>query len=207
MPSTQSWGPPDLALFLAELPRNHSLAKTLCTSSVEILERSSQLYEQKVMRLGAGYMEFWLMSAAVGMLPTAPSPATSIAYVTNASDDMNSRCKKTLDRFITLACRILASQQDSANGFASSLRNTIASISPSDAQTPNLNAATSAASGTTPLTTNQGAFASMTDIGMGTGNAGGSGLGGPFDALQDMPMDMGGWSFPDFWAFDLAGDF
>jgi hypothetical protein len=30
---------------------------------------------------------------------------------------------------------------------------------------------------------------------------------GSFDALQDMQIDMSGWSFSDFWAFDLGGDF
>jgi hypothetical protein len=29
----------------------------------------------------------------------------------------------------------------------------------------------------------------------------------PFDVLQDMQVDMSGWSFPDFWAFDFGGDF
>jgi hypothetical protein len=29
----------------------------------------------------------------------------------------------------------------------------------------------------------------------------------PLDALQDTYVDMSGWSFPDFWAFDLGGDF
>ena len=32
-------------------------------------------------------------------------------------------------------------------------------------------------------------------------------MAGPFDALQDMQVDLGGWSFPDFWAFDMGGDF
>jgi hypothetical protein len=30
---------------------------------------------------------------------------------------------------------------------------------------------------------------------------------GPFDVMQDMGVDMSGWNFPDFWAFDLGGDF
>lgn len=30
---------------------------------------------------------------------------------------------------------------------------------------------------------------------------------GSFDALHDMQSDLSGWSFPDFWAFDLGGDF
>jgi hypothetical protein len=32
-------------------------------------------------------------------------------------------------------------------------------------------------------------------------------MNGSFDVLQDMQLDMSGWSFPDFWAFDLGGDF
>jgi hypothetical protein len=32
-------------------------------------------------------------------------------------------------------------------------------------------------------------------------------MNGTFDVLQDMQVDMSGWSFPDFWAFDLGGDF
>ena len=75
VPSAKSHAPPEMALMLAVWPQEPFLAKTLCITSTEILERSRLLFEQKVLRLGTAYMEFWLMSAAVGMLPSAPCPS------------------------------------------------------------------------------------------------------------------------------------
>jgi hypothetical protein len=28
-----------------------------------------------------------------------------------------------------------------------------------------------------------------------------------FNPLEDMGVDLSGWTFPDFWTFDLAGDY
>ncbi|CAO2648745.1 Nn.00g096940.m01.CDS01 [Neocucurbitaria sp. VM-36] len=204
----KGWGLPDIPLMLTTLPQEPFLARTLCASSVEVLDRSRQIFEHKVMRLGTGYMEFWLLCAAVGMLPSAPSPATSIAYVTNASDDIRSRCKMVLDRFTNLTFRVLALQKDPRNSFAISLRDTMASVSPSDARTPSLALGAGSGIGATPTATGHAIFSAMPGMDMGTGVADGpKDVTGPFDALQDMQVDLGGWSFPDFWAFDLGGDF
>ncbi len=70
----KNWPLPEAGLMLAMWPEEPFLIKTLCTTSAEILERSRLVLEQKVMRLGTAYMEFWLLSAAVGMLPSAPFP-------------------------------------------------------------------------------------------------------------------------------------
>ncbi|KAH7391748.1 hypothetical protein BKA66DRAFT_413199 [Pyrenochaeta sp. MPI-SDFR-AT-0127] len=211
LPSVKSWIPPDTGLMLTIIPQQPLLAKVLCTSAVEILERSRQIFEQKVLRLGTGWMEFWLLCAAVGMLPSAPSPATSIAYVTNTSDDVLSRCRVALDRFTTLTFRVLALQKDPGNSFAISLRDTMASVSPSDVRTPSTSAVVVGARsglGATPSVTGYANVPVIPDTNMGMGIADGSkDMTGPFDALQDMQVDMGGWSFPDFWAFDLGGDF
>lgn len=208
LPDTKSWGAPDTPLMLTVLPQDSFLTRTLCSSSLEILERSRHVFEQKVMRLGTGYMEFWLLSAAVGMLPSAPSPATSIAYVTNASDDIVSRCRLTLDRFTTLTFRVLALQKDPGNSFAVSLRDTMASVSPSDARTPSLGLGAGSGIGATPTATGHATFSAMPGMNMGVGAVDGpKDPNGPFDALQDLQPDLGGWSIPDFWAFDLGGDF
>jgi hypothetical protein len=47
-------------LYLAVLPQEPFLARTLCASSIDILERARQIFEVKVFRLGTGYMECWL---------------------------------------------------------------------------------------------------------------------------------------------------
>jgi hypothetical protein len=47
-------------LYLAVLPQEPFLARTLCASAIDILERTKQVFEVKVFRLGTGYMEFWL---------------------------------------------------------------------------------------------------------------------------------------------------
>jgi len=208
---TKRWKLPNKPLHLSTFPQEPFLAKILCTSSVEILERTRQLFEQKVFRIGTGYMEYWLMSAAVNMFPSLPSPATSIAYINNSKDDIPSRCRKTLDCFKNMALRILALQQDPENSLASSLRDTMANASPSRSREPNLGIeGFDEGTGTRvelPATGNC-SFMPIAGIGMNLDGGDASGdLNGYVNSLQDMPMDMSGWPFPDFWAFDLGGDF
>ncbi|KAF1943391.1 C6 zinc finger domain-containing protein [Clathrospora elynae] len=210
LPSAKHQTPPDNPppLYLAVLPQTPFLAKTLCTTSLDILERTRQLFEQKVMRLGTGYMEYWILSAAVGMLPPPPSPATSIAYVTNACDDILSRCKKTLNHFMMLASRVLALQRDQGDSFAVSLRSTMASVSPSEeGRTPGVNTGSFGGGGGMSMETGNASFPALAGMGMGAAEGGTKDFGHPFDMLQDMQDDVNGWSFPDFWAFDLGDDF
>ena len=208
---TKRWKLPNKPLHLSTFPQEPFLARILCTSSVEILERTRQLFEQKVFRMGTGYMEYWLMSAAVNMFPSLPSPATSIAYINNAKDDISSRCRKTLDCFTNLALRVLALQQDPENSLASSLRDTMASASLSRSRGPNLS--TEGFGGGTETRVELPATGNcnfMPMAGMGVNLDGGNtseDLNGHVHSLQDMPMDMSGWPFPDFWTFDLGGDF
>ena len=211
LPSDKGWPLPEAGLMLTSWPEEPFLIKTLCTSSAEILERSRLVLEQKVMRLGTAYMEMWLLSAAVGMLPSAPSPSTSIAFVTNGTDDILSRCRVTLDKFTNLVFRVLALQKDPGNSFSISLRDTMASVSPSDTRTPSLCGIITAGSaiGTTPMSTGRvGPFPNIPIMNMGQEIAQGpKDVLGTFDALQDMQVDLGSWSFPDFWAFDMGGEF
>ncbi|KAJ4345110.1 hypothetical protein N0V95_005923 [Ascochyta clinopodiicola] len=203
------FAPPSPDLNLPVLPRE-VLPRALITTSIEILERTLQIFEKKVMRLGTGYMEYWLLSAAVGMLPPLNPPprphVTSIAHITTGSDDLQERCKKALDRFTALAFRVLAMQRDPLNSLATSLRNTMSNSSPSDVRTPSV---TSGSRG-------PGGFAVNSMIGgmPFPGMSGSTGadksmdaLNGSFNPLEDMNVDLSGWTFPDFWTFDLAGDF
>jgi hypothetical protein len=214
LPSVKTWAP-GVEVSLAMMPQRPFLARTLCTSAVDLLELAGQLFEHKVMRMGTGYMEFWLLCAAIGMLPAPSSskpPTTSIAHITTASDDIQVRCRKTLDRFQSLSFRVLALQKDPDNSFASSLRTTMASVSPSDVRTPKSAATRVAAVGPGPVQTspsvNNAAFSAMPGMGMGVGvEPGMKDMNGTFDNLQDMQVDLGEWNFPDFWAFDLGGEF
>jgi hypothetical protein len=198
---------PGLEVALAVLPREPFLGRTLCISAVDLLEHVGQLYEQKVLRMGTGYMEYWLLCAAIGMLPAPTSskpPPTSIAHITSASDDIEVRCKKTLDRFQQLCFRVLALQKDPQNGFASSLGSTMASVSPSDSRTPG-SVGIVAAAGFGQATNDATHSTMLGGMGLGVG-PGAKDLNGAFDNLQDMQMDMSGWNL-DFWAFDLGGEF
>ncbi|KAH7073125.1 fungal-specific transcription factor domain-containing protein [Paraphoma chrysanthemicola] len=213
LPSVKTWAP-GVEVSLAIMPQRPFLTRTLCASAIELLELAGQIYESKVMRVGTGYMEFWLLCAAMGMLPPPSSskpPATSIAHITTASDDIQVRCRKTLDRFQSLSFRVLALQKDQDNSFATSLRTTMASASPSEVRTPLSTGAGAAAlivgHGSNPLVNNPSQPALS---GMATAHGLEPDLkdmNGTFDNLQDMQVDMGGWNFPDFWAFDLAGEF
>ncbi|KAF2033867.1 hypothetical protein EK21DRAFT_57810 [Setomelanomma holmii] len=214
LPSVKSWAP-GVEVSLAMLPQRPFLARTLCTSAVDLLELAGQTCEHKVMRMGTGYMEFWLLCAAIGMLPPPSSskpPTTSIAHITTASDDIQIRCRKTLDRFQSLSFRVLALQKDPENSFALSLRTTMASVSPSDVRTPKSVgsgvAGVGPGPGATPPAVNSAAYSAMPGMGMEFGiDPGAKDLNGTFDNLQDMQVDLGGWNFPDYWAFDLGGEF
>ena len=94
-----------------------------------------------------------------------------------------------LDRFSALSFKVLAMQRDP--GFATELKESMAGLTP---ETP------------------RGMVGGDTGLGIGMGmdtggKDAGMGLNGTFDALQDMQVDMSGWNFPDFWAFDMGGDF
>jgi hypothetical protein len=197
---------------LAVMPEHPFLARTLCSSAVDILDLAGRIYEQKVMRMGTGYMELWLLSVAIGMLPRPSSskPATSIAHIMSDPDDLHSRCRKALDRFQTVVSRVLTLQKDPETSFASSLRTTMTTVSPSDVRTPKSatvgNLSSDVAAG--PSVPDQAAFPVTAGMIVGLGaEPAFKDLNGPFDNLQDMNVDLSGWNFPDFWAFDLGGEF
>ncbi|KZM21607.1 DNA binding [Ascochyta rabiei] len=201
--------PPGPNINLPVLPRE-ALPRALITASIEILGRTLEIFEKKVMRLGTGYMEYWLLSAAVGMLPPLNPPppphVTSIVHITTATDDLHERCKKALDRFMALAFRVLAMQRDPLNSLATTLRNTMSNSSPSDARTPSVTSrsmslgglAAGTMAGTMPFPGMTGSMDADKSM---------DALNGPFNPLEDMNLDLSGWKFPDFWTFDLAGDF
>jgi len=201
------------AFKVAQLPHQNFLAATLCASGISLVERAHTTYEQKVMRLGTGYMEYWLVLASIAILPPSTSslPITSIASITN-NDDLRSRIRKAIDRFTTLAFRVLAMQKDPANSFSSSLRSTIASSTPGDIRTPVSNIVVSTGTprgmgdGYSPLPTILPGASAMASALSDREKGPIPELQGPWDALQDMQIDMTGWSFPDFWGFDVGGD-
>ncbi|KAH7401722.1 fungal-specific transcription factor domain-containing protein [Phaeosphaeria sp. MPI-PUGE-AT-0046c] len=199
---------------LAVLPTEPFLTRTLCPSGLDLLDLAGQIFEQKVMRMGTAYMEYWLLTAAIGMLPppsSAKPPAASIAHITSPTDDLDARCRKTLDRFVTLTFRVLALQKDPENTLASSLRTTMASVSPSDIRTPKSvgeNAPIAIAGFGTSNAATDSNYSAMPGMSMGMGvEPAMKDMNGTFDTLDDMQVDLGGWNFPDFWAFDLGGDF
>ncbi|KAL6156306.1 hypothetical protein ACJBU6_05434 [Exserohilum turcicum] len=198
-------------LYFATLPHQSFLIKMLCISSIEILERTRQIYDQKIFRLGAGYMEHWLMSAAVGMLPPPPSPATSITYINNGSDDILSRCRKSLDCFTTVAYRVLSLQQDQRDGLVVSLRDTMASTSHSEGRTPSTNGSVLGAPngyGATPAAYEHSSFVQLNGTNVGLGDESDpKDMNAMLGMMPNIQIEGNGWSFPDFWAFDLGGEF
>lgn len=203
-----------IEVALAVLPKEPFLIRTLCPSAIDLLDLAGQIFEQKVMRMGTAYMEYWLLTAAIGMLPppsSAKPPTASIANITSPIDDLDARCRKTLDRFTTLTFRVLALQKDPENTLASSLRTTMASVSPSDIRTPKSaseNAPAANAGFGASNTAINSSYSAMPGMGMGMGvEPVMKDMNGTFDTLDDMQVDLGGWNFPDFWAFDLGGDF
>ncbi|KAF2649583.1 hypothetical protein K491DRAFT_610463 [Lophiostoma macrostomum CBS 122681] len=210
--------PPGPPLQIPHLPKHNHMAATLCTTSIDLMEFGRTLFEQKVMHLGTGYMEYWLMSAAIGIMPSTPTtPATTSKAVNTAPDDLRSRGRKAVERMTSMCFRVLALQKDPTNGFAQALRGAVTSGSPSDYHSAIQSGASSVAvpNHDTPLTVASnnfpmqpfipGASGMAASLDEGTNPA--MGLSGPWDVLQDMQVDLGGWNFPDFWGFDVGGDF
>lgn len=220
-PLKAGFAPPSSSLCLAVLPHER-LPRTLIKASIDILEQTVQLFERKVMRLGTGYMEYWLLSAAIGMLPPqtpVSRPSSSITHRTANEVELRERCKTALDRFTALAFRVVAMQRDPLNSLAVGLRDSISGSSPSDTRTPSaaserrgtiLSSRAAGSFGTKGV----GAFVSnsvMGDIHFHSTNSSTDrsmdAINASFDPLEDMGVDLSGWTFPDFWTFDLAGDF
>jgi hypothetical protein len=187
---------------IPHLPTNNSVAAMLCTSGINLLEKARQLFEHKIMRLGTGYMEYWLVCAALGIMPSTDQPANSISSIMNAApDDFRSRSKKALDRVTSHCYRVLSMQKDPENSFASSLRTSITIPLP---VTPvsNVGSHTGASAGFG----GDGSLPNLIPAASTMAGALAEGnilAAGPFEDMQDMQLDMSGWAFPDFWAFDL----
>jgi hypothetical protein len=202
--------PSDLFLKVAQLPRTNFLATTLCTAAISLIERARALYEAKVMRLGTGYMEYWLISASIGILPSTSSPPiTSIASLTSNNDDIKTRVRKAIDRTTALCFRVLAMQKDQGNSFATSIRSTLVGGEQSDMRTPISNVVVP--TGNTPREVGDGwempNLLGATGVVSALKDGTGIGAQGAWEGLDAMQVDMTGWTFPDIWAFDMGGEF
>lgn len=87
------------------------ILSSLRSSASSIVEKAIEIFEQKMMRIGTGYMEFWLMSAAYGIMPSSnPSAGT---------DDLKSRGKKAIEKLTRICYKILALQENVTAGIES----------------------------------------------------------------------------------------
>ena len=233
-PFKSGWASPDSPLALPVLPAEPFIQRTLCIAALTLLSRVGAVFETKVMRLGTGYMEYWLLSSAISILPSPPSssspstPLTSTSASTTSTipptdaaveEILTTRCKAALDRMATLSFRVLALQKDPGSAFASSLWNTMSH--PTSAASVSARTPSTAGSVLSRERAGGGAGGEVragVGVGVGVGH-GGMDLG--FDApgkmhgdgMGDMAFDMlgqggmGSWGFGDFWSFDLAGEF
>jgi hypothetical protein len=201
-------------LGIPSLPQHDFLATTLCTTSIQLMDRARTLFEHRLLRLGTGYMESWLLTAAIGIMPSTTS--TTINTVPN--DNVNTRAQKAIERITSHCFRVLAMQQDPNNEFASSLRTTLTQA----ASNPDLLHSAASGSGLTPLSHNgtdisapagiqqpflgdatQGMLQVINDAATKRGtdmDMQGWSDGGLADLQGD--LDLGMWDFPDIWSFD-----
>lgn len=198
-------------LKIPQLPTDSLLAATLCTTAVNILDKIRQVFELKVMRLGTGYMEYFLLCSAQGIMPNiSQDRGTSIASITSTTvDDLRSRGRKSLERVTSLCFRVLALQKDPADSIVSPPRQDVTVPSPI---TPASGVGQSRASNMYGNNLGGGLGAGLPMIlpgasGIASALNVGKGLSGAFDDLQDMQVDISGWTFPDFWNFDMGDVF
>ncbi|KAF2013590.1 hypothetical protein BU24DRAFT_349650 [Aaosphaeria arxii CBS 175.79] len=207
--------PTGVRVKIPQLTQKDLMTRMLCTTAIELLERARSCFEQRVMRLGTGYMEYWLISAAIGIMPSdAPSQTPSSDGADRAVDDIRERGRKAIERITSLCFRVLALQKDPANEFSASLRTAITSDGQANSQTGTSTIRFPSGSVETPLPT--GADAALQPFIPGTGGLlraldEGAKFGfndqGTWNQPQDVQMNNASdWNFPDFWAFDMGGD-
>jgi hypothetical protein len=100
--------PPSTYLSTDTSIGDNFILSSLRSSTSSLVEKALEIFEQKMMRLGTGYMEYWLMSAAYGLIPSS-NPSTS-------ADDLRSRGKNAIEKMTRLCYKILALQENLAAG-------------------------------------------------------------------------------------------
>lgn len=202
-------------LQIPALPQNDFLMATLCSTSISILENIHSTFEDKTLRLGTAYMEFWLMTAAMGIMPsTSPIVSTVSTSDSTGSLDLIGRGRKAVDRFTSLCFRVLALQKDPGTEFASSLRTTIASAS----NTPEMQSVATPGGRVTPIMTGSGGHMGQAFMANPEGTS--QMLDEAEKGILDNEMDFGmqamwgdvtqnlpGWDFNEFWMFDSGGSY
>lgn len=145
-------------------------------SAASLVEKALEIFEQKMMRLGTGYMEFWLMSAAYGIMPSVSDPSAS-------AEDMKARGRKAVEKISRVSYKILALQDSSAVG--AEPPTVVERIVPQTSAVPE-------------------AVMEGEALGMGVMSLDNvsTGMPTPFADLEDMSS----WTLTDFWAFDMLGE-
>ena len=214
-PTSKPSVPTDFQLKIPHLPSDNFMMKSLITSSLELIERCMILFETKVMSMGTGYMEYWLLCAAVSLMP-ASTPTNPAIY--NYDNDLRLRNQKAIDRMTRLCFRVLAMQKDPDDDFAFSLRTTMSTSNTPEARPNGHFTNIVVPQGTTPR--GPGLESSIMGVPGVEGLPGVDGMAsvlhaggkimapnqGAWDDLSDMQVDMSGWTFPDFWAFDMGAE-
>ncbi|ORX99020.1 hypothetical protein BCR34DRAFT_628266 [Clohesyomyces aquaticus] len=212
---------PGTLFHTPHMPSHNFLASTLIKSGIILLEHTIVLFETKVMSLGTGYMEYWLLSAAIEMIPSPSSTPTAPPTHPNTqassyTTEIQTRGRAALDRMTRLCARVVAMQKDPGNDFANHLMSTMSIMTPPSTLTPD----SGRSSG--------GIDVSMRGVGVGLPGMNGipgiagmamgfedgaaaaeAGAQGLYDEGRDIDMqvDLSGWAFADFWSFDVGGDF
>ncbi|OCK80873.1 hypothetical protein K432DRAFT_442833 [Lepidopterella palustris CBS 459.81] len=171
--------------------------RTLCNTALPLLDTALEIFEHKMMRLGTGYMEYWLMCAAQGVLPSLPSnPLLSTAA---QQADLKSRGQRAVEKITRLCYKVLALQGGVSGGeFGEVMR---------------LDGGAAQGGGVGLVGGGGGANVVMQEQGTGEGeeedrSAGSDGMDmegemhGFGDGLDD--LGMGSWTWMDFWAFDVG---
>ncbi|CAI6341507.1 unnamed protein product [Periconia digitata] len=187
---------------VANLPKDNYFATILCITALELLEKVRQLFEAKLLRLGTGYVEYWVLCAAIAFMPPSNQSTTSIPSLADtAPGDLRSRARSALERVTSLCFRILALQKDPQNGFATALRSAVVTPAPSvQESTPPTSYTTTGNDNSMPpsIPGASGIVDALADD---------QNSGAFFMNFQDMPFDPSGWEFSNFWDFDMDGSY
>ncbi|KAF2499032.1 hypothetical protein BU16DRAFT_503030 [Lophium mytilinum] len=176
------------------------LVTTIATAAVPLLDSALEIFESKVLRLGTGYMEYWIMAAAAGLAASAPAGASGAEQ-----DTARARGQKATEKITQLCYKVLALQPNIIGGeLGDTLRASLDSAQPNGVGFSNAGGQAGGGGsgallggniGTDGTTGNGG---DLMDIGLGVQELNDL---PPFDT----PTDNGlGWAWTDFWEFDLG---
>jgi hypothetical protein len=91
-------------------PSSNPFLPALTTFSAPLLESALSTFETKILRLGTGYMEYWIMAAAAGLAAAPTGPGPNVTTGLTEAGEVRCRGQMAIERVMRLCHKVLALQ-------------------------------------------------------------------------------------------------